>query len=173
MNRPNPKNVHVQRHGAATVEFAFCIVPLLIILVGIWEAGRLVEAQQVLNGAARAGARAAASGRTLDSGGTPIPSGYPYTVVESYIQDSGLSTAGMHVSINGKEMFAPPAVSPVDWQGAKQFDKMQVQVTLPMSNVRWAFLPEILALDATLTATSDWYSLRDIPVSVTSDTMHN
>jgi ABC-2 type transport system ATP-binding protein len=45
------------RRGVAVVELAVLLPFLLVVLLGIWEVGRLIEVQQILNNAAREGAR--------------------------------------------------------------------------------------------------------------------
>jgi Flp pilus assembly protein TadG len=64
--RPTPAT----RPAAATVEFAFCFIWLLVpMMVGIWEVGRAVQVQQMVATAAREGARLASQGRTITSAG--------------------------------------------------------------------------------------------------------
>src|SRR5262245_45448448 len=55
--------VQVRRAGAAAVEMAFALPLMLLLLVGTWEVGRMVEAQQCTSSAAREGARQAATGK--------------------------------------------------------------------------------------------------------------
>lgn len=58
------------RDGAAAVEFAVCMIWVLFpLMVGLWEAGRAVQLQQMVSTAAREGARLAAQGRTITSAG--------------------------------------------------------------------------------------------------------
>src|SRR5262245_56276869 len=53
---------HGPRRGAAAVEFAFCSIPMVLLLVGLWEVGQLIDASNVLSNAAREGGRQAATG---------------------------------------------------------------------------------------------------------------
>src|SRR5215470_4385094 len=46
-----------RRDAAAVVELALLLPFLLVVNLGIWEVGRLIQVQQVLNNAAREGAR--------------------------------------------------------------------------------------------------------------------
>src|SRR5688572_29508722 len=55
------------RHGAAAVELAVCLPLLLIVLIGLWEVGRMVQAQQLIANAAREGGRMAAAGQKDDA----------------------------------------------------------------------------------------------------------
>ncbi len=71
MRRQHP--ISMQRRGTATVELAlvmlFVIVPVII---GVWEMGRFVQAQQIVSSATREGARMAAQGLTIASDGDPV-----------------------------------------------------------------------------------------------------
>src|SRR5262245_17593976 len=51
------------RKGVAAVELAVCLPFILILIFGLWEVGRLVQAQQLVVNAAREGGRHAAAGR--------------------------------------------------------------------------------------------------------------
>src|SRR5437016_2897541 len=55
-----------RRSAAAAVELAFMMPFLLILLLGVWEVGRLIEVQQILNDAAREGARLASLGHIIN-----------------------------------------------------------------------------------------------------------
>jgi hypothetical protein len=48
---------------------------------------------------------------------------------------------------------------------ANQLDQFRVTVTVPYSTIRWSTIAQITST-STLTASADWYSMRDIPVSV-------
>lgn len=54
-----------RRRGAATVEFAMVVIPVLMFLFGIFEFGRLAMVTQLMNNAAREGTRYAIV-RTFD-----------------------------------------------------------------------------------------------------------
>ena len=45
------------RSGVAAVETAVVLPILVVLLLGLWDIGRMIEAQQVLSNAAREGAR--------------------------------------------------------------------------------------------------------------------
>src|SRR5205085_12679859 len=59
------------RRGAAVVELALLLPFLLVVLVGIWEVGRLIQVQQALNNAAREGAGLAAPGEIINQTSAP------------------------------------------------------------------------------------------------------
>src|SRR5947209_7661083 len=51
------------RLGTASVELAFLMPFLVGLLLGVWEVGRLIQMTQILNNAAREGARVASNGK--------------------------------------------------------------------------------------------------------------
>ena len=55
------KPVAGKRRGVAAVEFAVCLPFILLMLVGLWEVGRMVEVQQLLNNSVREGGRQAST----------------------------------------------------------------------------------------------------------------
>src|SRR3954471_21454290 len=55
------------RRAAAAVELAVTLPVILGLLVGLWESARIVQIQQLLQSAAREGARQAATGQSSDS----------------------------------------------------------------------------------------------------------
>jgi Flp pilus assembly protein TadG len=62
MNWPVPRSSTANDRGAAAVEFALVLPVLLLIVFGIIDFGRALNAQIVLTGAAREGVRLAALG---------------------------------------------------------------------------------------------------------------
>ncbi len=62
MNRPPSRGRTVRDRGAVAVEFAIVVPVLLLIVFGIIDFGRAINAQIVLTGAAREGVRLAALG---------------------------------------------------------------------------------------------------------------
>ena len=62
MNRPPSSSRKARDRGSAAVEFALVVPVLLLIVFGIIDFGRALNAQIALTGAAREGARLAALG---------------------------------------------------------------------------------------------------------------
>jgi Flp pilus assembly protein TadG len=197
-----------RRRGAAVVEFAILIGPMLLLLAGTWEVGRFIEAQQILTNAAREGVRLAVTGQNTDSYGNPLQQGDVFAaaspagsgnfnqvgsnyvqvpngtgnyvlsvpdsvkaVVKNYITNAGLDTSTMlnnAVSVlnltQGNSYWQAPTNT--GQTGSSQNDHLRVSVTFPADKIRWVFLPGIINLGSSLTATVDWQSVEDIPITV-------
>jgi Flp pilus assembly protein TadG len=140
------------RRGVATVEFAVAAPLFVLLLVGIWEVGRMVEVQQILKNAVREGGRQAANG-------TQTTSDVQQTVL-NYLTQAGINTSGATVTVTNLT-----AGSRSDPTTALQMDHFQVTLTLPFDNVRWVFLNQITGI-RTLNASADWFCTKDAPASV-------
>lgn len=55
--RRNRRRTNVRRRGVAAVEAAVLLPLALMLMLGTWEVGRMVEVGQILNNAAREGGR--------------------------------------------------------------------------------------------------------------------
>ena len=107
-----------RERGAAAVEFALVVPLFLALTFGIIEGGRLMEAQQAVTAAARAGAREAAlSGSTTSS-----------TIAAALgpLKAADISTAGVSPTITPSNPATAAADAPVS-----------VKVTVPYSSVSW------------------------------------
>lgn len=144
------------RKGVAAVEFA-CVLPLMaLLLIGMWEVGRMVEVQQMLVNAAREGARQASTGNK-DTAAVKA------TVV-TYLNQKGLSFVNStHVTVTSVSN-----TSITDPSLANQLDQFRVSVTIPFNSVRWILLKSVTNV-TNLTASADWYSMRDLPLTVSAD----
>jgi len=159
-----------RRRGAAAVELLVTAPIFFVLLVGIWEVGRLVELQQLINNAAREGARQASTGQ--------------YTAAEvqaavlAYLQNAGLSTTDGTGATN-VTVTAVDLTTGGDPKGAAQMDHVRVTVAFPMDNARYltsggwttkdygvvgfgTFVP----VGTLLNASADWYAMSDVPVTV-------
>jgi Flp pilus assembly protein TadG len=156
------------RAGVAVVEMAFALPLLLLLLVGIWEVGRMVEAQQILSSAAREGGRQAATGQRDYNGiqTTTTEGGSDVNVkvgIRNLTTDDG-GSAGVGESAN----YNP--------QDATQLDNLEVTVELPYANVKWAFIdrwffsePDSGGSGAgadNIVARAVWTSMKDLPIEV-------
>ncbi len=155
--------------SAAAVEFAAVLPLLVLLLIGVWEIGRLIQLQQIMNNAARAGARLASQATIINSDGTTTnvatSTGSPNvtSTVSNYLQAAGITNlTGLQVSFqftNGNTSLTDP------YQGTKN-QQYCVSVTLPYANLRWTNLS--LINPTTLGGQCTWQLLVDAPFSVTS-----
>jgi hypothetical protein len=128
------------RGGAAVVELAIILPLLLLLLVGIWVVGRLIEVHQTVDWAAREGARVASQGQIVDleNDYVQITEDYVEDTVKSYFKASKISDTDVEVTY---ENIGPPPSGPAPsgttdpWQ-AKKGDRLIVTVRLPHDSVR-------------------------------------
>jgi Flp pilus assembly protein TadG len=143
-----------RRTGAAAVELAVLLPILAILLLGLWELGRLIWVQQVLSNAAREGARQAAAGEKS-----------PNQVrhhIRTYLQRAGLSTEGMP----DPEVDNLTDPNRADPRNGRHLDRYKVRITFPVANYRWVALHY---LSDTLTAESTFACIADVPVGTPSE----
>ncbi|HEV3143823.1 MAG TPA: TadE family protein [Gemmataceae bacterium] len=155
-----PRKRRALREGAAAVEFAVVLPLLLLLLLGIWEVGRLVQVSQIVDNASREGGRLAASGAFTDDG--------VKIAVCQYMKDAGLPdyTSQRDTIVTVTNISEPG----VDSSNAAQLDHIQVTVSIPFKDVRWIALYLVTNNNTKITAQSDWYSTRNqsFPTNVTS-----
>jgi Flp pilus assembly protein TadG len=145
-----------RRSGIATVEFAIVLPILTSLLFGIWEIGRMVQASQVLQNAAREAARQASTGTASLA--------EIKTNVQSYIQGAEprvTNFTGFDVKFTDVTRSAV-----TDPTGATQLDRFTITVVLPFDNIRWSDIKQFVPAGTNLTASVDWYSMKDLPVTV-------
>jgi Flp pilus assembly protein TadG len=140
--------------GAIAVEVAMVLPLLLTLLLGVWDIGRLVDADQILNNAAREGGRQASTGQAAVSD--------VQNAVLNTLSQAGVPTTGVTVVVTNLTN-----ASRSDPTTANQLDQFQVAVTMPSSNVRYITLSGLIGSN-TLQAISIWSSMRDIPLTVST-----
>lgn len=140
------------RRGAALVELALLMPLVLTLLLGIWEVGRMIEVQQAVSTAAREGGRQAATGTRTAS--------QVQQAVLNTLTNCGLNSSGTVVTVSNL------TASGTDPSNAAQLDRLRVNVSVPFANVRWIALDWFIAPGSNIASTSDWYSMKDIPITV-------
>ena len=142
-----------QRPGTAAVELAVCLPFLLVVVMGLWEVGRMVQVQQLIANAAREGGRQASAGQ--------YSSVYVRQYVVTYLNNNGLSGVDLTMvtltNITSASRNEPTA--------GLQLDQYRVTVSVPYSVVRWSTLAQITST-STLTASADWYCMLDYPLAL-------
>jgi len=149
-----------RRRAAAAVELAAVLPILLILLLGIWEVGRVLHVRQVIENAAREGARHAASGQMTDA--------QVKTAVCNYIKTAGLRdyTSQPDSVVTVANLTHPGADSTL----ATTLDRIQVTVSVPSADVRWVLVNHFTANNFRISDTAVWYSTRNTqyPTTITS-----
>jgi Flp pilus assembly protein TadG len=158
-----------KRRGAAAVELAVVLPFLILILIGVWEVGRFIQLQEIMNNAARDGARLASQAMILNTDGSMVEiavnSGTPNVTaaITQYLQAAGIQNLnGLQITfqyLNGDTTLTQP------YQGVKN-QQFLVQVTLPYANLRWTNLSIINP--TTLSGTCVWQIMVDDPITVSS-----
>ena len=95
-----------RRRGAAAVETAIIMVPLLMLLFGVFEYGRLLMDLNVLNNAAREGCRYALVNNT-----DPSVASKTKTVVTNFMAGRDAGFGGFTVTVSGTHQGASTAVN--------------------------------------------------------------
>jgi hypothetical protein len=168
---------------------------IVLLLVGVWEVGRMIMVQNVLNEAAREAARLAGSAGYFASGNKSNPLGGTLTLISPstnasyevqkktllYLKAAGVNTAGATVLVSNTGAEGSAKTWNYTWDektatgsgsgydpaaAADQLDTLLV--TLPYKNVGWSPLNLFVSGDTTMTATVKWASMRDIPLSVST-----
>jgi Flp pilus assembly protein TadG len=164
-----------RRAGAAVVELAAVLPLLLLVLIGIWELGRIIQVQHVVNNAARDAARLAAQANTVSTTGAytqlRFRSGTPNIdqTVRSYLTAAGVTDhTGLVIELQFVEGPTPgsPGGSQTDadpYVGVKN-QRFRVRVALPYDNVRLTGLS--LINPQTLTTEAYWQCLVDDPFTL-------
>ena len=164
-----------RRRGVAAVEFAVVLPLLMLLLVGIWELGRIIHVQILLNSAARDGARLAAQANIVSTSGAytqiHFNTGTPNVdaTIRAYLQAAGITDLTglvielqfMEPAVSGGAMPTDPAADP--FTGVKN-QRFRVRITIPYANVRWTTMT--LINPTTLTAEAYWQCLVDDPFTV-------
>jgi Flp pilus assembly protein TadG len=126
-----------RRRGATVVETALVILPLIMMLFGIFEYGRLLMDWNLLNNAAREGCRYALANNTsstINSDVTNLVTGYMAGRDSSFtgftVTVSG-THAGSNYTGNGVNILAPGDMITVSVSGNYQFLNIIPLVSMP------------------------------------------
>jgi hypothetical protein len=145
------------RRGVATLELALLLPVLLTLLLGAWEVGRLIQVSEIVNNAAREGGRLAATGQLTTS--------QIQSAVCLYMKQAGLpdfsSQASTVVTISD---LTNPGTDPTN---ATELDELQTTVSIPFSSERWIALYLVTNAGTQISATTNWYSTKDMAYPTT------
>ncbi len=160
------------RPAAAAVELAFVVLFFFIpVLFGIWEAGRLIEVQQIVSNSAREGARLASQGYTINSSGAPTQItaanvrdvAYQYLVAARFANLQPSDVTVTFAFILPKQ----DGTTPTDPYLGEKNQPYIVTVSIPWDKVRWINVGLIRPTDVSFTVT--WQMLIDDKFTVKLD----
>ncbi len=157
-----------ERRGALVVEAAVILPLLMIVMLGVWEVGRMIQVKQMLVNSAREGARLAAGGYTVNS--VPVTQAMVTQACKDYLSGAGLPAA----AYNGAEVTMTCMASPawVDPYNAEPLDRFRLRVRIPpgaaYESTRWSLLPKLTAINE-LDAEVDWVSLNNEEINIDSN----
>jgi Flp pilus assembly protein TadG len=140
------------RSGVAAVELAVVSPLVLVLLVGLLQVGRMVQANEIVSNAAREGARKASTGANSF---TDVQS-----AVANYLTNAGITNqSGLTVTVTDMTQGnAGPQFNP---STANCLDQLKIIVTLPCSNIQLALFPN--APSAVISAQAVWLSNQNEP----------
>tara|TARA_B100000945_G_scaffold247900_1_gene204341 strand:+ start:421 stop:906 length:486 start_codon:yes stop_codon:yes gene_type:complete len=129
---PNKKRRQSTRQGAVAVEFAFIAPVFISIVMGLIQTTRIYDSQNLLETAAREGARFAA----MDRSGMPGEGGYGNAKmtqdIKNFMASSGVDSDNVQVKILDHE--DPSQTFDID-DPENDLKLFQVEVTVPFSSV--------------------------------------
>ena len=151
------------RRGTVIVEAAVVLPVLLIMMLGIWEVGRIIQLQQIISNSAREGARLAAAGKL---NGTDVTAAMVQQEVRDYLTTTGFPTT----AVSGAVITVTPiSGSWTDPSQAPPLDLFRVSVQIPsgpaFESLRWSFLGRLTPVTQ-ITGQAVWRSLNNTEVTV-------
>ncbi len=156
------------RRAVAAVEFAFLAPLLLTLLFGLWQVGRMIEVMQLMDNAAREGARLASQAEIINQIGSytliHANSGLPNVqdTVREYLVGAGVVQASQVNDVQVVFQFITGDLSRTDPYQGQQGDLFTITVTLPIQDVNWT----PIYASGNLVAQTTWVILMDTPFVV-------
>jgi Flp pilus assembly protein TadG len=137
------------RRGVAVVELAVVLPFVTWLLIGVWEVGRLLDVQMIVQNSVGVGGRMASVGTSTNA--------QVQQAVINYLKAAGLSTQNAVVTVQDL------TTANTDVGQATQLDKIQVTVTIPFKDVYWGVSGFTTTSNTQVSATSYYYSARVDP----------
>jgi Flp pilus assembly protein TadG len=158
-----------RRNGVAAVELAVLTPLLIILVVGVWEIGRLIQLQQIMNAAARDGARLASQAYIVSSTGTntqiDLSTSSPNVTdtIKQYLLAAGINDlTGLTITF---EFLTGDTTLTQPYQGVKN-QRFRIRVTMPYDNLRWTNLT--LISPSTIGGECVWQMMTDDPFTLST-----
>ena len=155
-----------ERRGVVAVEAAVMLPFLVIMMFGLWEVGRLIQVNQIVNNAAREGARLAAGAYV---NGTPVTVAMVDQAVRDYLRAGGLPAA----AYNGAQITLTCLASPlwVNPSDALPLDPFTIRVDIPsgaaFDSMAWSLTTRVSSVRS-MSVTVRWASCTDQKIAVSS-----
>ena len=179
-----PAGAKARRRGAAAVEFAVCSPLLVLLLLGLWEVGRITEVSNIMWFSCREGARDASTGQAnltavannllvylQGAEPTAFGQGHSTSLIGSVVTLPA-NTYGYTCWDNtaNRELFTMTFTdvtnsNVADPTGMSQLDIYQIGVQVPYSSIGWLPTAQITGTTR-LYATVNWASLVDSPFHI-------
>jgi len=180
------RGVRARRQGVAAVEFALCLPVIVLIMMGIWEVGRIVQVSEVLWNAAREAGRDASVGQdnlqavatnTLTYLQSALPATFNpshSTTLKSPVVTLPANTYGYTCWDNtaNQELFTitftdvtQPSVT--DPTTMSKLDQFQIGLQVPYTTIRWNTLAQITGVSR-ISIAVNWVCMQDSPFSITN-----
>ena len=175
----------IRRNAVAAVEFALCLPLIVLLMLGIWEVGRIAQVSNVLWNAARESARDASLGQdnlqTVAANLTAyLQNALPNAFNPSHSTSLIAPTITLPANTTGytcwdntanQEMFTitftdVTQTSVTDPTGMQKLDHYQIGIQVPYTTVGWTAAPQISGVSR-LSVVVDWACMLDTPFSVT------
>ena len=154
------------RDGVVAVEAAVIMSVVMILMLGVWEVGRMIQVSCVLQDAAHEAARLAAGGVNNNSNNlTPVTVANVQTAAQNYLVAAGFPTA----VANAAQVTVSTTCGWTDPGSAAPNDPFSVTVTLSgtaYSAMCW--VPSNMTGLSQLSATVQWQSNNDKQVTVST-----
>jgi hypothetical protein len=150
---------------------------MVLLLLGTWEVGRLVQVYQILNSSVRESARIAAQGQIINLTGsytqiTVTPPSNPNVTdtVKNVLRAAGFNPATVTVSFTFLDPGGNPTSTPTQpWQGVKG-QRFRVTASIPYDHATRTRWTDLNLLNVTqLQVTFDWVSLIDDPFTIKTE----
>ena len=158
------------------MELAFVVLFFFIpVLFGIWEAGRLIEVQQIVSNSAREGARLASQGYTINSSGAPTQitaanvkdAAYQYLIAAGFASLQPGDVTVTFAFTAPKTTDPNKGTTPTDPYLGEKNQPYTVTVSIPWDKVRWINVGLIRPTEVSFTVT--WQMLIDDKFTVKLD----
>jgi Flp pilus assembly protein TadG len=156
------------RRAVAAVEFAFLAPVLVTLLFGLWQIGLIIETMQVMDNAAREGARLAAQAEIINQVGAytlvHTNTGLPNVqdTVREYMVANGVISSSQATDVQVTFQFLDGDLTRTDPYQGLQGERFQITVTMPAQDVNWT----PITLSGNLTTSTVWAILVDTPFVV-------